>query len=277
MNKKEIRIRDPYVYTDKVNGCYYIYGTTALADPTNLKAKNTFHCYKSYDLEEFEGPYELFTSEGTDFWGDRDFWAAELHEYGGKYYLFGSCKAEDHRRATHIFVCDTPNGKFVPVSDKPATPEDWESLDGTFFVEDGVPYMVFCHEWKQVHNGEICAVRLTDDLSAPVGEPVLLFRATDNPIMLTHNTPEGNYVTDGPFLWREDGKIRMIWSSCCNGKYLVLPAEADTLLGEWTHKPPLFDFDGGHAMVFRTLDGTRMMSLHTPNIPGQERALFFEF
>ena len=23
MNKKEIRIRDPYVYTDTANGCYY--------------------------------------------------------------------------------------------------------------------------------------------------------------------------------------------------------------------------------------------------------------
>lgn len=277
MRREEIRIRDPFIYTDKENGCYYMYGTTALYW-NNLKAGGSFCCYKSYDLEEFEGPYEIFNAEWGDFWADRDFWAAEMHVYKGKYYLFGSCKAEGHRRATHILVCDTPTGKFKPVSDKPATPEDWEALDGTFFVEDGKPYMVFCHEWKQVKNGEMCVVELSDDLSLPVGEPKLMFRALDNPIMTAHKPgDEGGYVTDGPFLWREDGKIKMIWSSCCNDRYMVLPAESDTLHGEWTHGEPLFDFSGGHAMVFYNLDGERMISLHRPNIPLEERAFFCKF
>lgn len=275
MRKKDIRIRDPYIYTDKENGCYYMYGTTALYEPT-LKAGNSFSCYKSYDLEEFEGPFEIFKGDES-FWADRDFWAAELHVYEGKYYLFGSCKTEGHRRATHIFVSDKPNGRFVPVSDKPVTPEEWECLDGTFFVEDGKPYMVFCHEWKQVHDGEICAIELSSDLSRAVGEPKLLFRATDNPIMKNHNTPTGDYVTDGPFLWREGGKIKMIWSSVCNEQYLVLPAEADHLFGEWQHAGPMFDFSGGHAMVFYDLDGKRKISLHRPNIPLEERAFFYEF
>jgi hypothetical protein len=35
--------------------------------------------------------------------------------------------------------------------------------------------------------------------------------------------------------------------------------------------------DGGHAMLFETLDGVRMISLHAPNIAGAERAFFAEY
>ena len=180
-------------------------------------------------------------------------------------------------RATQIFVCDTPNGTYKPLSDKPITSSDWECLDGTFFIENGKPYMVFCHEWLQVKDGEICAVPLKDDLSAPDGEPKMLFRASDNPAVSGMGPDGKNYVTDGPFLWQEDGKVRMIWSSFYRGRYLVLEAEADSLLGEWRHGGSKFDFDGGHAMLFYTLDGKRMISLHRPNVAGKERAFFYEY
>ena len=42
--REEIRIRDPFILTDKENGCYYMYGTTALECGT-LAAKNTFSVY----------------------------------------------------------------------------------------------------------------------------------------------------------------------------------------------------------------------------------------
>jgi hypothetical protein len=41
-----------------------------------------------------------------------------VHFYNGKYYLFGSCIAEGKCRCTQIFVCDTPDGEFVPLSDE---------------------------------------------------------------------------------------------------------------------------------------------------------------
>ena len=84
-------------------------------------------------------------------------------------------------------------------------------------------------------------------------------------------------MTDGPFFYREDGKLKMIWSSFFEGRYLVLCAESDSLRGKWTHKGSQFDFDGGHAMIFTTLEGNRMISLHSPNQTGLERAVFYEF
>lgn len=277
LKRSEIRIRDPFILTDKENGCYYMYGTTALLSGT-ICALNTFAVYKSKDLENFEGPKVIFNGSDYNFFGKKDFWAPEVHKFNGKYYLFGSVKADNVCRATHIFVCDTPDGNFVPVSDKPITPANWECLDGTFWVENGKPYMVFSHEWLQVKDGEICAVELTPDLSSMAGEPKLLFRASDNPNVSEINFKgSGDYVTDGPFLFKEDGKLKMIWSSFYNGKYCVLEAESDSLFGKWTHKGSKFDFDGGHAMLFYTLEGERMISLHRPNANDLERATFFKY
>ncbi len=276
LNRNDIRIRDPFIYTDREHDCYYMYGTTSLVEGSTV-AGNFFQVYKSYDLETFESPKVIFDGSEINFWADRDYWAPELHKYNGKYYLFASVRAENRNRATHIFVCDFPDGRFVPVSDTPITPPDWMCLDGTFFVEQGQPYMIFCHEWVQIKDGEIWALPLRPDLTAPAGEPTLLFRASDNPEVSELTPGSGSYVTDGPFLRREDGKVKMIWSSFYKGRYLVLEAEADSLLSEWHHGGSRFDFDGGHAMVFETLDGHRMISLHSPNTPGDERARFIEF
>ena len=276
LKKEDIRIRDPFIYTDKKNGCYYMYGTTALTGGT-FDTESTFAVYKTKDLVNFEDAKLLFDGSKIGFWADKNYWAPEMHKYNGKYYLFASFKADGKCRATQILVCDTPDGTFVPLTDKPATPEGWECLDGTLWVEDGVPYIVFCHEWLQVKNGEICAIPLTADLKSPAGEPFLLFRATDAKDISEIKKGTGDYVTDGPFFYREDGKLTMIWSSFLDGRYVVLKATADSIKGEWTHHGSQLDFDGGHAMLFETLDGERMISLHSPNTSPDERPFFSKF
>ena len=97
LKRENIRIRDPFVYTDYENKCYYMYGTTDLV-PDCVDARNTFSVYRTVDLENFEEPKVIFDGDKCGFWADRDFWAPELHKYNGKYYLFGSCKAENKHR-----------------------------------------------------------------------------------------------------------------------------------------------------------------------------------
>ena len=282
IKKDDIRIRDPFIVTDKEHGCYYMYGTTALkpavGNTISYNTKTTFSVYKSYDLENFEEPKIIFDGSEIGFWGTDNYWAPEVHKYKGRYYLFGSFKAEGVCRATQILVSDTPDGTFVPVSNAPATPENWECLDGTLLVEDGIPYIVFCHEWLQTHDGEIWATQLSDDLSSTVGEPFMLFKASEaKDVSELGHEGSGNYVTDGPFFYREDGKLKMIWSSFNHGRYVVLSAESDSIKSKWKHNGSLFDFDGGHAMIFETLDGERMLSLHSPNTANLERPFFFKF
>lgn len=275
LKREDIRIRDPFILTDAANGCYYMYGTTDLWEGS-YHTDRRWRVYKTKDLENFEEPKVIFDADEWQYWADGDFWAPEVHVYNGKYYLFGSVKAEGKCRATRIFVCDTPDGKFRPVSDTPITPAHWECLDGTLWVENGVPHMVFCHEWLQVQDGEIWAVPLKQDLSAPAGDPFFLFRASDNPAVTCIKGRPGCYVTDGPFLYTEQGVLKMIWSSLYEGRYLVLEAQADGLHGPWRHGGSRFAFDGGHAMLFEKLDGTPMIALHSPNKTGQERALFLK-
>lgn len=274
--RTEINIRDPFVLVHE--GKYYLYGTRG---PECWGNKATgLDCYVSTDLENFEGPITVFTPpEG--FWADRNFWAPEVHKYKGAFYMFVSFKAEGVCRGTQILKADSPLGPFKVHSDGPVTPRDWECLDGTFYVEPtegNRPYMIFCHEWVQITDGTICAVQLSDDLTHAVGEPKLLFHATEAPWIV--DIRNGNYVTDGPFMHiADDGEITLLWSSFGKGGYTMglAKSESNTIAGPWKQvETPLFDKDGGHGMIFKSLDGKIMGTLHSPNRDLEERPVFFE-
>ena len=263
----DINIRDPFILPDC--GRYYMYGTRG-REAWGGKCTG-LDVYVSDDLENWTEPREAFTRP-ADFWADENFWAPEVHKYGGRYYMLASFKKDGVCRGTQILAADSPEGPFTPHSDGPVTPRDWECLDGTLYIEDGVPYMVFCHEWLQVHDGEMCALRLSDDLKCAVGEPVVLFRASEPEWAIKG---ADNYVTDGPFMYRtQGGKLLMIWSSSAAQGYCeaISYAEDGKLLGKWRHDPRLlFERDGGHGMIFRTNDGQLKFTLHQPNSNPDER------
>lgn len=75
-------------------------------------------------------------------------------------------------RGTAILYSESLLGSFEPFSDGPVTPKNWECLDGTLYIDDsGQLWMVFCHEWIQVGDGEICAIKLSNDLKESIWEP----------------------------------------------------------------------------------------------------------
>lgn len=153
------------------------------------------------------------------------------------------------------------------------------TLDATLWVEDGVPYTVFAHEWVQIKDGTIEYVRLKDDLSGIVGEPKRLFNASDA-VWSVKNTDYGCHVTDGPYLYRsKTGKLLMVWSSFSKTGYTVgiARSESGKLAGPWNQQDePIYSADGGHPMLFKRLDGQLMMSFHSPNKGGLERTKLFE-
>ena len=275
IKREDINIRDPFVLVHE--GKYYLYGTRG----AECWGKGTgLDVYVGTDLENFEGPFEVFTPP-SDFWADLNFWAPEVYSYKGDFYMFASFKTEGRCRGTQILKAGSPMGPFIPHSDGPVTPADWECLDGTLYIEttdNNKPYMIFCHEWVQVTDGQICAVELSPDLKRPVGEPKLLFHASEAPWIQTIRN--GAYVTDGPFVYRnEEGRITMLWSSFGKDGYTLALAhsESNTVAGPWKQDPELlFSQNGGHGMLFMTLDGKLMVSLHSPNVNLNERPCFFE-
>ena len=142
--------------------------------------------------------------------------------------------------------------------------------------------MVFCHEWLQVYDGQICAIPMSDDLGHAIGEPIILFRASDAPwgARLAGQDAHNGFVTDGPFLHRmPDGKLIMLWSNFCKEGYATgyAVSRSGEIFGPWIQQEdPLYALDGAHSMLFRTFQGQLMMSLHCPNIHPKKRMLLFE-
>lgn len=274
---EDIHIRDPYVVPIPAEGCYYLYGTT---DVNCWESPATgFDCYRSRDLREWEGPIAAFRPP-ADFWADRNFWAPEMHLYQGAYYLFATFKAEHVFRGTQVLRADRPEGPYLVHSLAPVTPRHWECLDGTLFIEDGTPWIVFCHEWLQVHDGGMWACRLSPDLRHPVGRPEFLFNASEAcwARAMKPNAAYPCYVTDGPFLHRTaSGALLMLWSSSGERGYAlgVARSASGRVVGPWEQSAtPLWGADGGHGMIFRTFAGDLMLTLHSPNTRGNERPVF---
>lgn len=276
----EINIRDPFIVPLAAENTYYLFGTTG----SNTWGSGTgFEVFKSKDLENWEGPFNAFKPP-ADFWATLNFWAPEVHAYRGKFYMFATFKAEKQYRGTQILVSDKVEGPYLPLTERPITPAHWECLDGTLYVDKhGHPWIVFCHEWTQIRNGQIWAMQLSDDLKTSVGRPVYLFSAAEAPWVKTispsneENFPA--YVTDGPWLHRTgDGDLLMLWSSFGEGGYTmgIARSVSGEVMGSWEQLPePLFHKDGGHGMMFRSFEGQLYATVHQPNTTPDERPKFF--
>lgn len=279
---RDVHISDPFILADPKTKLYYTYVQFVDPDrfPDLVSEEACFYVLKSPDLIHWSKP-EICFRKGS-FWASLDYWAPELHIWKGRYYLISSFRAPGTYRRCQCLVADNPTGPFTPAGE-PLTPEGWHCLDGTLYEdEDGKPWLVFCHEWLQVGDGQICTVPLSDDLSRATGDPTILFRASEAPWRrkIIENNRQG-YVTDGPFLHRlQDGTLIMLWSNFeDNGGYCIgyARSQSGTLFGPWIQNPdPLYALDGGHAMLFRTFEGQLMMACHCPNDHPKKRILLFQ-
>ena len=277
LKNSDIHIRDPFVLPIELEKKYYLYGTRGTEAWT--KSATGIDYYVSDNLIEWDGPFPAFRPP-NDFWADRNFWAPEVHQYQGQFYMFITFKADGVRRGTQILRADTPEGPFVPINERPLTPDSWECLDGTLYVDNNSqPWMIFCHEWVQVGDGEICAIPLSPDLSDVIGEAQLLFRASESQWAEELNSKgRKGYVTDGPWMYRmTNGDLLMLWSSFRGEDYTVGMARSTTgdIHGTWEHiEDPLYVGDGGHCMVFSSFEGQLYLAFHRPNGNPNERPYF---
>lgn len=278
---RDVHISDPCILADPVPRKYYTYVQFADSErfPDLPQGGGYFYVLESEDLVHWSKPEVCF--ERGDFWANLDYWAPECHIWKGKYYLISSFRAEGMYRRCQCLVADSPKGPFKPVRPEPVTPDGWHCLDGTLYVDKkGDPWMVFCHEWFQVGDGQICAIRLTEDLGEAIGDPVILFRASEAPWSGTFRT--GGYVTDGPFLHRlPGGKLILLWSSydhlnSYSSSYVA--SLSGEITGPWVQRQdPLYDLDGAHTMLFRAFSGQLMMACHCHNGDHKlKRILLFE-
>lgn len=282
----EIRIRDPFIlpYQNK----YYLYGTIG-----ETEGERNLYVFESCDLENWDDPSVIFTLP-EDSWAAGEIWAPEVHCYNDRLYLFVSLLGEHGRRGVQIAVSDSPKGEFRCVANRPATPMNKSCIDGTLYVENDVPYMVFSRDWpdnyiqeKDLYIGQIAAIPMTHDLSAAAGEEFVLFESNEAP--LSANRPAKNhfngqtvfrYGSDGPYVQKlPDGRLLILWSPIPGNNYIVASAvsENGTIRGPWTHHTEaVFDKNGGHAMLFTDFSGQMKICMHYPERYFHEHPLILD-
>lgn len=264
-------LRDPFVLVE--NGCYYAYGT-GIQKNEHADWDNTgWACYKN-DSGCLDGPWKR-TDRPVYLrpeHAEKNFWAPEVHKYQDKYYMFATYFSSlTKRKGCSILSSESPEGPFVEITGGHITPAEWDSIDGTFYVDgDGQPWMVFVHEWACLDDkvGRMAATKLSEDLTHFISEPLELFRA-DEPSWATGG------ITDGCFLYETaDGRLLMLWSNFCSDGYCVGIAESKNsrVDGEWIQQEELLfskqtigQYDGGHGMIFTDFDGQKYLSVHSPN------------
>ncbi len=282
----EFRIRDPFVLADPATKTYFLYETTSpyLGAPYARGVS----VRTSSDLVTWSPPQKV-QRVPVDFHAKTQ-WAPEVYRYGDGYLMFASLgrhPGKERRirlfgeeqgrkipewwhtndRGVWIYRSDRPQGPFEPVSDRQVTPMDWLAIDGTLWVQNGKPYMVFCHEGVQTGNGEMCLAELTPDFKRFASGIEVLFRARD--------VPGGRGVTDGPWIFRSEksGRLFMTWSNFVDKRgYSVILAESPSgdVHGPWTNQHVIYGKNGGHGMLFKTFEGKLKFALHYPERRGFE-------
>jgi len=248
-------LRDPFILKSG-DGIYYAYGTG-------------WRYYKTTDpAGSWDGPFDCVVKP-YDAAGDH--WAPEVHKYRGSYYMITTYRsASTGHRGCAIFRSNSPEGPFIEITGGHITPAEWDSIDGTLYIDEaGKPWMVFVHEWTSTPDriGRMAAAPMSEDLTRFTEEPVELFTARD-PAWAR------NGVTDGCFMYKAtDGKLWMLWSNWGDAGYCVGMAcsENGSVTGPWKQDDRLLyskglglSYDGGHGMLFED-NGRLWLSLHSPN------------
>jgi len=283
--RADFRIRDPFVLAE--DGIYYLYESKPWDGGRGVFVRT------STDLEHWTEKRQVMRV--ADDLPVRKVWAPEVHKYNGRYYLFVTLTMEKgtypiaklvegrekfiESRGTWVYKSNSPEGPFIPVKQGTVPPQDWMTLDGTLWVEDGKPYMVFCHEWCQMKDGRMCYAPLSPDFASFTAPPVTMFKASDA-------ISGAGCITDGPFLYRsaKSGVLYMIWSNTVkrnDGKdpdycVFVRKSSSGKISGPWSKDELLFSKNGGHGMIFKAFDGRLMLTLHQPNNTPAERMALFE-
>jgi hypothetical protein len=299
-------VHDPFILANESDQTYYLYTSSRDAPVVTV--------YTSADLRNWVGPATVFTIPDSSWANPVETpWAPEVHEFEGRFYLFTTLHDSAHAlpaatdgsselsarhrdgkeyapsaRGTVIAVASSPLGPFELVDPlNPVAPREFMTLDGTLYIdESGQPWMVYAHEWVQLLDGTIEAIRLDAGLVRPVGSPIHLFRGSEAKF-LRDRTPSAlspvPYVTDGPQLRRlADGGLLMIWATYrragARAEYVQTMAvsRGGGIEGPWEQLDILVDGNAGHGMLFTTFDGVLMLVLHqgmgTPHV----RARLFE-
>lgn len=238
-NPLPVSMGDPFILHAS-DGKYYLYGTGG-------GAKHGFATYSSKNLVDWTYEGQVYFGKTDRSWCIGAFWAPEVYEYRGKYYMFYS--AQWRRNPTNekenfrigVAVADSPTGPFKDLMNRPIFDPGYPIIDANvFFDEDGKIYLYYsrcCYkhpveseiaEWArkkgwydEIEESWVYGVRLKPDFSGVIGKPTLLLRP---PVKMNNkqNAWESRSVTahevnrrwtEGSFTFKHDDSYYIMYSA----------------------------------------------------------------
>jgi len=228
------------------------------ADPFVLKTGDTYYAYGtgSSPLESDGRAFPVLRSHDLAHWhyvggslqpmpGATAFWAPEVAEEGGRFYMYysGATGGSDESHRLRVAVSDKPEGPFLD-SGREILPDFGFSIDASPFKDPrtGQWYLYFAHDFleDEPHGTGLGVVRMKD-MFTPDMQPVMVNRASQDWHIYEKNRDyKGKvwpawYTVEGPFVvYRQDRYWCLYsggrWSS---ERYGVGFAVADNPLGPW--------------------------------------------
>jgi beta-xylosidase len=256
-------IGDPFIVNS--GDAYYMYSTDF--DVVGFKVR------KSKDLKTWETLGVAL--DLSDSWAHKDFWAPEVIYYNGKYVMHYSARRKtDDSLRLGVAIADKPQGPFI---DQGVMFDfRYAAIDGHVFIDDdGERYFYYSKDCSEnvvdgIHTSQIYVVKLNEDLTKAISDPVFLFGATEQFECKYHN-PNWRW-NEGPYMLKKDGKYYLTYSGNCYGtkEYCICLAVSNTPNGDFEKKGPVLtyeavkeDFSGpGHNAFFKDAEGNLKMAFH---------------
>jgi beta-xylosidase len=192
-NPLAVKFGDPYILLAS-DGKYYMYGTGG-------GAKDGFSAYSSDNLADWNYEGQVYKGNTEDSWTAANFWAPEVYEKDGKFYMFFSAdwkynptnELENFRIG--VAVAEHATGPFMDLSDQPLFDPGYPIIDANLLFNGEKTYMYYsrcCYknpvesdvaEWAKQENlfdeieeSWVYGVEISSDFDTVVGEPILLLR-----------------------------------------------------------------------------------------------------
>lgn len=279
-------------------------GISQIGDPFILKASDgNYYCYATSDttygfevwtstnLVDWEKHNQRAYSSNKNSFGVDDFWAPEVYEWDGQYYMYYSARwRENDSLRIGLGISDSPLGPFEDISEAPLFDFGYAVIDAHVFVDGEENYLYYtrdCSEYKVGLNNESHSygIRLSADYKSVVGEPVLLVQPEQ-----AWEKQSGTWRwNEGPFVVKHDSMYYLTYSAnfYASKEYSVGYAQSSSPLGPFTkseQNPLLYAKEeqkkvsgSGHNMMLKVPNSDLYyMVYHTHTVPsfgGGDRTL----
>jgi beta-xylosidase len=236
-NPLPVEFGDPYILKAS-DGVYYMVGTGGVEDG--------FKMYSSTDLEEWQDKGRIYQGNVDSSWCVANFWAPELYEYNGKFYLFYSADWRNNPNndlenfRIGVAVSETPTGSYTDLYNRPMFDPGYPIIDANLLFEDDKVYLYYsrvCYEnpveselaewareeglYEEIEESWIYGVEMKPDFSGVIGEPQLLLRP---PLSMDDEQAEwesrsvtsgeiNRRWTEGSYIFKHDDLFYMMYSA----------------------------------------------------------------